>query len=90
MRLPTAWRRRPRTVPPTCGWMHATTDRTLAVTLVDIGRDCGHTQDLRVPTCTAHLNHLVSTSGVAARIVPCRACGKLLPARVTATHDLPA
>lgn len=71
----------------TCPWAGKHAGPPIAA--VDITRPCGHSEGTAVPTCTTHLNTLISTNGTAPQPTPCTACGALAAPRIAATHDLP-
>nr|AVN58409.1 hypothetical protein B5P44_p00114 [Mycolicibacterium sp. CBMA 213] len=76
-------RRRPR--PRPCGW-HGDHHGQASVG-VTVGWPCGHTAGRATPTCSAHLNHLLSQGGRADRAVQCPVCGSPGAATVVDTAD---
>ncbi len=75
--------KRPRTRP--CGW-HGHHHGPASVD-VTVGWPCGHTAERATPTCSAHLNHLLSQGGRADRAVQCPVCEIPGAARVVDTAD---
>ena len=68
-----------------CGW-HGDHHGPASVD-VTVGWPCGHTGGRATPTCSAHLNHLLSQGGRAERVVQCPVCEIPGAARVVDTVD---
>lgn len=75
------WRRR-------CGWYGSHFGQVGVG--VDIGWPCGHISGPSTPTCTAHLDYLLSQGGKASKARPCPICGVRGSAKVVGTRDLTA
>lgn len=77
--MPLRWiKRNPRASVIECGWMgtdHAQ-DPT-PVTLLTMGRPCGHedNSDAPAPTCSSHLALVESNDGIASALSRCAVCG---------------
>lgn len=81
--------RRPAAVsPPVCRWAGPHSGEPVCLLVIE--RECGHIEP-GTPACSAHLQVLLRTGGVAERPAPCfdPDCGIISYARVGSTADLP-